>query len=118
MKWLTQKEIKAAAEKSKKAAIACSVLHWEQVLTATKEELLDFLVKKSESLIRWQYCALCVRCKNNCKPCPMPSEKVCRRSGSVWVRASRAFVALQNGNIGIKAFRTRTQPMLDLLRSL
>jgi len=39
MKWLTLKEIKAAAKKSDLAALECSKLHWQQIYDATPEEL-------------------------------------------------------------------------------
>lgn len=39
MKWLTQKQVNAAAKKSDKAALDCSIEHWQQICDATDEEL-------------------------------------------------------------------------------
>ena len=39
MKWLTLKEIRAAAKKSDLAALECSKLHWQQMYNAMPEEL-------------------------------------------------------------------------------
>lgn len=120
MKWLTQKEVKAAAKKSKKAAIACSVLHWEQILTATKEELCDFYDNRSDDLVRSPYCALCCRFNDDaaeCPKCPVPDK--CKTGGSVWSAASYACTRLRYDNdFPLSTFRRKAQPMLGLLKSL
>ncbi len=71
MKWITQKQIEAAARKSDNAAISMSMKHWWQVITATKKELIDGY--NDEKVDIWgQHCALCERfCDGHCENCPL-----------------------------------------------
>lgn len=92
MKWLTAKEIRAAAEESPEAALACSVQHWEQLATATEEELREALDKDIVGLGRCD-CALCVRywpdgedtCFDTCLL--RRAGQCCSRNGSLYVVA-------------------------------
>lgn len=116
MKWLTQKEIKAAAKKSEKAAIACSVLHWEQILTATKRDFHE----PSAGTVYSIDCALCIRHmkhgRTQCCLCSLGKIKLCR--DDTWQNARGAMDEYLDGKINFRQFRRKAQPMLDLLRSL
>lgn len=104
MKWLTQKEVRTAAKKSERAAIACSKKHWRQLATAKESETR----KKANSLsynspICEEYCALCVRFQNpqlsfkqNCRQCPLRKEKYSLTCCKEYQAASTAFIAWNN----------------------
>lgn len=103
MKWLTVKEVRAAAKKSKRSAIACSKKHWWQLATATESETRE----KEDSLaninlVAEEYCALCIRfqCPHyrfsyNCLQCPLGSTErlTCCKE---YQDAARAFEAWEH----------------------
>ncbi len=68
MKWLTQKQVKAAAAKGRKPAIRCSLVHWQQIRTATKAELCKqmYAITFGPSL-----CGLCQYYNRQCGRCPL-----------------------------------------------
>jgi len=73
MKWLTQKEIKARAKKSKQEAIKVSWEHWEQLATATITELIVARINRRFDLDE-KYCGLCQRHRTKkyvCVDCPL-----------------------------------------------
>lgn len=73
MKWLTQKEIKTRAKKSKREAIKVSWEHWEQLATATMTELTAAIGNKQVGFDE-KYCGLCQRHKTKvavCIECPL-----------------------------------------------
>ena len=89
MKWITEKQIKAAAKKSHKAAIEMSKKHWMQVVTATKRELIDGYNKGLVDL--WgTHCALCQRYSDGfgkCGKCILKDENTgCCREWETAVR--------------------------------
>lgn len=71
MNWLTQKQIKKAAETSDLAAMECSVKHWKQLWQATAGELRKALKEKKTSILTG-HCACCHRfyvrgyCRRKC----------------------------------------------------
>lgn len=121
MDWLTQEEIKAAAKKSEKAAIACSVKHWEQILAATKWELQ----RADHAIMYGKNCALCIRHKDkydpkhstHCSQCSLGKIGKCEDYGA-WRGAVWALEEYLRGRIDRREFRCDAQPMLDLLKSL
>ena len=95
MKWLTQKQVKEAAKKSRKAAIECSRLHWEQLATCTKGELLAKTRQLSEyhDLIGCDYCSLCIRYRgdnSSCDECPISDDQNCVKK-SQWRKCYNTF---------------------------
>ena len=130
MKWITRKEVEAAAIDSGRAAIECSIAHWRQLLTATKREVKAFEdwnyeVKAFEDwtyLAVGDYCALCERYRcadgGGCEICPVGKIEPCENHGSIWRNASTAFYLWVEGGIAGRQFRKKAKPMLDLLESL
>ena len=116
MNWLTRKEVDAAAKKSKKAAIACSVLHWEQILSATKKDFrrLSNEIHPMSGLL----CALCVRHEYNCAVCSLGRDHSCKQGGSLYRIALRAYFKYMHGDIDIYEFRRKARPILNLLKTL
>ena len=85
MEWLTEKEVAAAAKKSKRAAIACSKKHWKQNYTATEEEIDEYC--DNYRIVNADSCALCVRYTiideegdvedTDCAACPLGPNRCC-----------------------------------------
>ena len=75
MKWLTRKEVKAAAKsRSLKAVIKCSIQHWTEIRDAGPVAFSKKLARTNRNLIYCDYCALCelndeVLKKPNCRGC-------------------------------------------------
>jgi len=103
MKWLTIKEVKQAAKKSKRDALRCSRKHWRQNWMATKEELKRHVIKKGpkqKSPTDQSLCALCTRyfdrggsISNECKGCPHDERGFCcLDDDSLYGKADDAFV--------------------------
>lgn len=92
IKWLTLKQIKAAAKRSKKAAFKCSLLHWEQLASATPGQLKAALAMPRRTGIFANQCAMCrrylrrLRGNDNCSACPIKCK-------SLWYLT---FLALKN----------------------
>jgi hypothetical protein len=94
MKWLTKKSVVTAARRSHKAAVECSLKHWNQLYRATQDEIVDALSSESDLLFA-PFCALCTRYldKNSgvCnKQCPLSLEDKdmgCGRK-SLWEKAT------------------------------
>lgn len=73
MKWLTKKQVEAAAKKGAKAAFKCSIKHWEQVCAASGEEAVGKV--RRGGLIGSQTCALCSH--YSCDDCPVYNPPGC-----------------------------------------
>lgn len=78
MKWLTLKQIRSAAKESDEAAFDCAIEHWEQLATATLEELSKAFRNRRVS-IGYERCALCIRYQKPreaepCRLCPVAIE--------------------------------------------
>jgi hypothetical protein len=75
MKWLTTKQLEAAANKSPLAAAECSYEHWMQIKTAGAKELRRAL-NKNLVAANCTFCALCQRegfvgRMRGCNNCPL-----------------------------------------------
>src|SRR5512146_796974 len=72
IKWLTQAQVKAAAKKGRKAAIACSQEHWRQLSEARAKEMRQYA-----SALSGEYEALCYLTGDgdssdpHCEKCPI-----------------------------------------------
>jgi len=64
MKWLTKAEVKREAKKGEIPAIKCSLKHWDQISSATRQELIRKL-RSGKRLITGDSCALCQRHRGN-----------------------------------------------------
>ena len=118
MKWLTQKEVKVAAKKSNKAAIACSVMHYEQILAAKKWEIQRNHKRNHLWLTGPDLCALCERCNGYCGRCPLGKVQECPTEGSCYHEVWAAYAFLIADMDDIETFRNKVRPMLQLLRGL
>ena len=74
MKWITRKEVKQAAKKSRQTAIKMSIKHWQQLEGASFYELRN-KQRSTPNILTENYCALCQRFKKNnrCGACPLYS---------------------------------------------
>ncbi len=115
MRWLTQAEVKIAAKKSKRAAIACSKKHWKQNATATQKETAGKGGLTDEGL-----CALCQRYgEPSCEGCPLKKSYKCYCC-KVYHDADDAYESWGNG-YGSGKFSTwqkKAKAMYDKLCSL
>ncbi len=68
IKWITQAQVKAAAEKGERAALAMSLRHWKQLAAAGEKELRW---AEQEGLTGCGFCALCERYDHDCTGCPL-----------------------------------------------
>ena len=73
MKWLTKKQINAAAKKSLRAAWRMSIEHWIQMCSVDEEEYDKASVHGRVSMSD-VHCALCVRVKLGLGKCPFNKE--------------------------------------------
>lgn len=98
MRWLTQKQIKEAANKSPKAAHDCVIEHWTQLAVCSYEELKDAVENKKVPYEAF-WCAFCVRRgftrieEAKCAPyCPVYKKtKECYCEKTPWYSAKPAF---------------------------
>ena len=76
MNWLTQKQVEVAAKKGHKSALACSCEHWEQLSTATLDEITQH-PSDAHVFTTSVFCALCRRYGNKIghKGCPLVEWK-------------------------------------------
>ena len=126
MRWLTQKEIKVAAKKSKRAAKKCSQEHWRQLSTATEDELKKGLKKKRVST-RNKHCALCIRydCLI-CKGCPFADNSQLRdewedgrlNCPEIYWNVDRAFVLWRANKCPYSVFQQAAQKVYEALCEL
>ena len=116
MRWLTQAEVKIAAKKSKRAAIACSKKHWKQNATATQKET----EAGKGGLTDDRLCALCQRYgEPSCEGCPLKKSYKCYCC-KVYHDADDAYGSWDNG-YGSGKFSTwqkKAKAMYDKLCSL
>ena len=66
--WITTAQVKAAAEKSDRAALAMSLRHWKQLAAAGQAELRR---AEEKGLTGSCFCALCERYGHDCAGCPL-----------------------------------------------
>ena len=118
MEWLTEAEIRAAAERGKKPAIRISSKHWWQMATATEEEFSDGL-DNDKTGVGERYCALCQR-YGKCKKCILKnpqdhSHEVCCKT---YRKAEKAGRRWREGVGRHSTFQRRATDMYELLESL
>lgn len=118
MKFLTTDDVRTAAMESEKAAIRCTIQHWEQIVTAEDDELQ--LCELSPAL-----CALCMRhgddCNGDmCSACSIVTSDHlgCLDNDSLYYQATAAKRSLKLRIIDIHEFREQCMPMLEMLREL
>ena len=73
--WLTKEQIEFA---SKKDAIKCSILHWQQIRAASPEKL-KLARLHGDVTLGGSHCALCLRfgtCSNGFGECPLQDDTV------------------------------------------
>jgi hypothetical protein len=102
MRWLTKKQVLAAARKGEYAAAEYSRKHWQQLTTAKAKELRDAYSKNS-NLIGGSYCALCCFFNNDCHRCKLyygDWTSCCLE----YKKAVKAFDEWRNKGYGIKNF--------------
>jgi len=122
MKWLTHKQVKQAAKESPEAAIACSILHYEQIQQATIED-----IEAKESMFGGAYCALCRRycdadelelLRLRCRNCPLlKAGYYCNEANSPWRRVMWTWAHRCDPH-GEDDFRKAVDNMLTILKSL
>jgi len=119
IKWLTIREIRAAAKESGRAALECSIKHWNQLVRATATELLRPGAARPEQ----DSCALCERygLEDDCRACP-----VCKKFGvrcgdslghSLW-RYENAYLAWMGRMNNFPLWREESRAVLKGLKSL
>lgn len=92
-KWLTEKQVKKAAAHGRKAALLCSIKHWEQLSSANKEQILALAFDHICS----EFCALCLRYDfikrswSACAHCGLHCVEIRGTQPGMWQKAKRAF---------------------------
>lgn len=113
---LTKEQVRIAGRESDDAAIACTKKHWEQLLSATLQELQEV-----PYLAFSDYCALCLRWNQlhgtKCEECPLAKIEKCSGTGT-WGNAKRALELYLKGEIDTDEYHSRIIPMMDLLQQL
>ncbi len=85
MNWITEKEAKEASEGTREQMLACTVKQWEQLATASIEELIDKSYMIDRFLFK-RYCSLCHKfAEDDCLTCPASIDNDC--CGDLWGRA-------------------------------
>lgn len=125
MKWLTQEQVTAAAASSKEDALKCAIKHWEQLCSATIQELRAAYDARQVAL-GGEYCALCQwidlssRSKS-CRECYLGAKDLlCESAGSPWRKALHAFDQVrtsQPSKQDVAYWQTAAKNMLDILKS-
>jgi len=105
MRWLLKKTIEKAAKKSDKAALDCTIKHWEQLASVSYEAYLRAVDRKDVSFY-CRYCALCLRHYDHGTPCPLKKRRcmegnacvknwvnVDLATGTTWTAATAAMLA-------------------------
>ena len=116
IKWLTPKQVKAAAKRGRKAAMCCSWVHWNQFCTATEKELRAIISKLDNfwNLVYGRYCALCQkypRGDRDCNRCGLN----CDGKSSPWIDARNAFMDWVGGRSSLTAWRKQARRMRDYI---
>ena len=115
MNWITKRDVDAC--KTQEDALECTKLHWTQILTASKGELLQYSYENAVMSAR--LCALCMIHEGVCHDCALAQSKNnCCNNNSDYKRASAALESITRGEITIEEFRSECQPMLDAIESI
>jgi hypothetical protein len=120
MKFLTKKEVSIAAKKSAKAALKCTIRHWEELSTCTETQLRGKMNTLNDvyDIKSSCYCALCIRYNIACSKCIIVKRghRSCPRG--TWHEPSVAFHKWQSYGKPFSAFQKAAKKMLKLLKSL
>ena len=93
IKWLTEKQVKKAAMRGRKAALLCSIKHWEQLSSANKEQIMDV----PDNHTHCNFCALCIKydfiqfSSIVCSDCGLHCLRGRGTKSGIWCRASDTF---------------------------
>ena len=94
IKWLTEKQVQRAAKRGRKAALLCSIKHWEQLSSANTEQIKALF---NSYYLTCTFCALCTRynftgrTRNACGNCKLFCLGKLPDFGGAWYKASDAF---------------------------
>ncbi len=117
MNWVTIDD--ASNCKDADEALECTRLHWTQILTATKKEILDYRSIYPFHLTASSLCALCCYHRARCVVCAINiADHCCYYQHSTYQVARVALSRLNNGEIDVAEFRSLCQPMLDVIEEL
>lgn len=123
MDWLRKEEIMMAimaAPDKQKDAIDWTILHWEQILAAGSQELID----AKDNLLSGDICGLCIYkdiIKSGCPECILGQYVgPCSQGNKFnpWYPALKGFKHLRMGLINLWNFRRRVKRMLKVLRKI
>jgi len=123
IRWITEAQVKAAAKKSDRAALAMSLRHWKQLAAAGKKQLSDALAAKLTEL--WpEWCSLCVRGRSQgvcrCRGCPLSNAGGCGPD-SIFGNAADAVCEWEERPTSLPhwaIWRAAARAMRDLLQKL
>lgn len=93
IKWLTEKQVQKAAERGRKAALLCSIKHWEQLSSADKKQILGL----PQNYLTCDFCTLCTKYKFSyidffaCLDCGLYCLVEFRHRPAMWYKAANAF---------------------------
>lgn len=117
MKWVTITD--ADTCRTAFEALECCRLHWTQILTATKTQVIGYRGEHMHSLLASGLCGLCAYHKDRCTFCAIYKAGYgCCLDDSPYDRASKALTELQNRRMGIRKFRKLCRPMLRVIEEL
>ncbi len=121
IKWLTYPEIVDAADKSDLAAAECSEEHWQQLVSATRAQLIAAYEAHRVSP-RSLYCALCRRHmddEDGCGKCPVAEKYEPDCDGKFgWLAASLAFEDVIAGKSCFRKWRRASKKVLRQLTEI
>lgn len=110
MKWLTRSQVKKEARKSAKAALNCSIKHWEQICSATKAECKE--ADEQGILFGCFICGLCVR-YIDCDICPLHEEGL-SCAGGQYGKVYGAYYEYKSFSV----FKKETRKLLKILQGV
>ena len=127
MNFLTQEEVKIAAEKGELPALECSLRHHQEGRDADYVELRD-AIEKGHFNIDAELCACCVYAhdiaakegKSKCDYCPLEvAEESCCCDGK-WLSTCQAFLILihDNSNANFKAFQDAEAKLCTYIKNV
>ena len=118
MKWLTQKQVKAHAT-TKTKALNISIKHWQQIVDATKEEIMEYFSKEG-ALTTPELCGLCMYRNQDCKTCLLGGKYHSCDVPSQYGKVDQLANRLQYNEYvsTFRDFKKEARKMLKLLKSL
>ena len=122
MKYLTLTQIEAAAKKSRKASIACTLRHWREMRDATLRKLSRAIKQGSRSTLYNGYssCALCKHCCKSCRKCGLWDGMACY-DGAIYLHATQSLDEyINNGHInnGRRKWQRAADKVIEAIENL